>query len=232
MNTNLFILGVIPARGGSKGIPDKNTRPFAGKSLLQIAIETARASKLLTDTIVSTDSEKIAEEARRCGGKVPFLRPAELAADDMPVWRVIDHVIDYYKDKGSSPDILVTLQPTSPFRMPDHIDMAIEMILSSGGDALLSLSETAHTPYKMRVVNDGAIDLFVKGSKVLQRQDGPPVYELNGIVYVTKREVIKDKKSLWSEKAIPYIISADIGINIDTMEEFEYAEWLYKRKGL
>ncbi len=228
---DLFILGVIPARSGSKGIPDKNTRPFAGRSLLEIAVKEASGSHLLTDTIVSTDSKTIAKHVLSCGGKAPSLRPKELAADDVPVWKVIEYVLDYYNDKKESPDIIVTLQPTSPFRTSSHIDRAIELFVSSDADALLSLSEAVHTPYKMRIVKDGMVDLFIKDTKVLQRQEAPLVYQLNGIVYISKKEVIRTKKSLWSKgRTIPYILPAGIGVNIDTAEEFEYAEWLYERR--
>ena len=127
------------------------------------------------------------------------------------------------------PDFIVTLQPTSPFRAAHHIDTAIEMLLPSKAEALLSVSEVKHTPYKMRKIRNGFVENFISDSSVLQRQEAPIVYRLNGIVYITKTEIINNKKSLWSEKTIPYILPNEIGFNIDTMEEFEFAEWLYKK---
>ena len=224
-------MGVIPARSGSKGVPDKNVRPFAGKSLLGLAIEAARNSGLLSDTIVSTDSVEYARHAEAYGGKVPFIRPSELGEDKVPIWKVLLNILDYYeKEDGATPDLLVTLQPTSPLRTAEHIDTAINMIMSSSADALLSLSEAIHSPYKMRVIRNGRVEMFVKDSTILQRQEAPPLYFLNGVVYITKSWVVRELESLWSENTIPYVLPNEVGVNIDSLEDFEYAEWLWQRR--
>lgn len=229
MKTKPFILGVVPARGGSKGIPDKNVKPFADTSLLEIAIKCANESKMVNDVIVSTDSKKIAEKALLYGGKVPFLRPSELGSDEIPIWRVLKHVIEEYSKNGNPPDYLITLQPTSPFRKAAHIDEAAKILLSSDADSLLSLSEVTHTPYKMRIINEGYVEPFLRETLVLQRQEAPPVYRLNGVVYITRREVIMEQQSIWGKKILPYVLPEAYGMNIDTPEEFSFAEWLYRK---
>lgn len=222
-----MFLGIIPARSGSKGVPDKNIRDFAGTSLLQLAIEAGAGASLLTDTIVSTDSEEIADRARLCGGKVPFLRPKELSFDDVPIWRVLSHILKEYEKKNQRPDYFVTMQPTSPFRTSQHIDDAIRLMLNSKGDSLASLSEATHTPYKMRIIKDGYVENFMKDHTVLQRQEAPSVYNLNGVVYITKSDVIEKYEGLWGERTIPYILPEAVGMNIDSMNEFSFAERLF-----
>jgi len=125
----------------------------------------------------------------------------------------------------------VTLQPTSPFRKASHIDNAIKMLVSSDADSLLSLSEAEHTPYKMRIISEGYVEPFLEDSLVLQRQEAPPVYRLNGVVYISKRAVVLEQQSVWGKKVLPYVLPTADGMNIDTPEEFAFAEWLHRRQG-
>lgn len=224
-------LGVIPARGGSKGIKDKNIRPFAGSSLLAISIDVAKRARLLADTVVSTDSEAIAEAARAAGGKVPFLRPAELATDDVPVWEVSRHAGEWFAaTTGAPPDIIVSLQPTSPLREPEHLDEAIQRLSDSDADALMTVTEAEHSPYKMRVIEDGLLREFLPGRTVGQRQEAPPVYRLNGVAYATRWQAMIETRSLWGRKTLAYALPDDVALNIDTMLEFEIAEFLFSRR--
>lgn len=228
----LFCLGVIAARGGSKGVPRKNIRDFAGKSLIQLAVETAKGSKLLSDTLVNTDSEEIANLAREFGANVPFIRPSELGADEVPVKDVVRWTALWYEqEKGIRPDIIVTLQPTSPFRTSEHIDTAIEILADDQeAEGVISLSEVNHTPYKMRVLrDDGYIAPLLPGRVVSQRQDAPPVYIPNGIVFATRWKTLIEKSNLWGDRALPYILPEELNFNIDTPLEFEMAQWLYAR---
>jgi N-acylneuraminate cytidylyltransferase/CMP-N,N'-diacetyllegionaminic acid synthase len=223
-------LAVIPARGGSKGVIDKNIRPFAGKSLLQIAIECAGGAKMISETIVSTDSERIAEVARGAGGKVPFLRPSELSGDEVPIWEVSAHAGEWFaKTRGAPPDMVMALQPTSPLRRPDHLDAAICLLADSDADAVMTVTEAEHTPFKMRVIDDGQLRDFMPGRTVGQRQDAMPVYRLNGVAYVTRWEALLATRSLWGHKTLPLVLPDDVASNIDTMLDFEIAEFLYQR---
>lgn len=224
-------LGVIPARGGSKGIKDKNIRPFAGSSLLALSIDVAKRSTLLTETIVSTDSEKIADAARAAGGKVPFLRPVELAGDDVPVWEVSRHAGEWFAaTTGAPPDIVMSLQPTSPLRRSEHLDAAIERLARSDADALMTVTEAEHSPYKMRVIENGLLRDFLPGRTVGQRQDAPPVYRLNGIAYATRWRAMTETQSLWGRTTLAYVLPDEVALNIDTPLEFEIAEFLYLRQ--
>ena len=223
-------LGVIPARGGSKGVPRKNIRDFAGTTLVEIAVKAAAGSKYLTETIVNTDCMEIAAVARKCGGNVPFIRPKELGTDDIPVKDITRHTALWYEnERGRRPDIIVTLQPTSPFRTSEHLDEAIKMLLESDAEGVIGLTEAEHTPYKMRLIEDGRTYELFPGKNVVQRQDAPPVYRLNGIVYATKWDTLISKRSLWGDNSLPLVLPEEVAFNIDTVMEFEMAEWQYKR---
>lgn len=190
---NLKVVGIIPARGGSKGIPDKNIRPLVGQPLICYTIKAALEARLLSRVLVSTDSPHIAQIAKEYGAEVPFLRPAELAWDDTPRLPVVRHAVAYLKKtEGYRPDIIVTLQPTSPLRMAEHIDAAIEMLVCTGADAVFSVCEAEHSPYWMRRVDaDGRLVPVLPGSETyLQRQDLPVVYRINGAVYAETYETV------------------------------------------
>lgn len=221
---------VIPARGGSKGIIDKNIRPFAGTSLLALTIDRARRATMLTKTIVSTDSEKVAEVARRAGGEVPFLRPADISGDEVPIWKVSMHAGRWFEQTtGRSPDMVMALQPTSPLRRPEHLDAAVQLLAESDADAVMSVTEAEHTPFKMRVIENGELKEFLPGRTVGQRQDAMPIYRLNGIAYVTRWQALIETKSVWGRKTLPLVLPHDVASNIDTMLDFEIAEFLYRR---
>jgi CMP-N,N'-diacetyllegionaminic acid synthase len=223
-------LAVIPARGGSKGIKEKNIRPFAGRSLLSITIDVANRAKRVTDVIVSSDSPKIMEAAAAAGGKAPFVRPAELSRDDVPVWEVARHAGEWFaRQTGAPPDMVMSLQPTSPLRQPKHLDTAIEKLANSDADAIMTVTEAEHSPYKMRTISEGYLYDFLPGKTVGQRQDAPPVYRLNGVAYVTRWQALLDTKSLWGRRTLAYVLPEHVALNIDSMLEFEIAEFLYRR---
>ena len=138
------ILGVIPARGGSKGVPDKNLRQVCGKPLIAYTFEAARASRRLGRVVLSTDDPDIASAGRNAGIEVPFVRPADLAADDSPMLPVLQHAAREMTTRGYAPDVVVLLQPTSPLRRTDHIDAAIELLTASGADTVVSVVEVPH----------------------------------------------------------------------------------------
>lgn len=227
------ILALIPARGGSKGIPKKNIRPLAGKPLINYTIEAALQSRYQIRVVVSTDDEEIAKIARAAGAEVPFLRPAELAQDETPTFPVVQHALQWLEQhEAYQPKLVVLLQPTSPLRRPEHIDRALELILSSEADSVVSLCEAEHSPYWMKKVDaEGRVSPFISiEEEYTRRQDLPKVYRLNGAIFVTRSEVIMRKNRLLGDDTRAYIMEQDDSIDIDTELDFKLAELLIKER--
>ena len=180
------VLALIPARGGSKGLPDKNLKPLVGQSLIARAAAVARDSGVVDRIVLSTDSPDIAEEGRRCGIEVPFMRPPALAGDDTPMLPVITHAIDALGAAGWTPAIVLLLQPTSPLRQPWHLRQAVERLRESGADSVVSVVEVPRhlsPDYVMRL-EDGELKLFLPdGERVTRRQDARAAYVRDGTVY-------------------------------------------------
>ena len=223
------ILGIIPARGGSKGIPGKNIRNLAGHPLLEYAVNAANASKIIDRLILSTDSEEIAAVGRRLGIEVPFIRPGELAKDDTPMVPVLEHAVASLEESGWSPDIVVLLQPTSPLRKGQHIVDAVEMLHISKCDSVASVVEVPrhYSPdYVMRIEDGKLVNFLVGGYNFTRRQEARPAYSRDGTVYVVRRDVIMNTHSLYGKDCRPLIIPNDESINIDTIEDWENAEKL------
>jgi len=220
------LLGLIPARGGSRGIPGKNIVPLAGKPLLQWTIEQAQASERLTRTIVSTDSAAIAAAAQQLG--VPVLdRPAHLAADETPMLDVVRHAID-----ATGADAVVLLQPTSPLRGARDIDAAIDLWTASGADSVVSVVRVPHnlTPTSLlRRADDGRLEPYA-GEGESRRQSKPVLYARNGpAVLVVAAEIVRDG-SLYGTESRGYEMSALDSIDIDAPDDLELAELLLGRR--
>jgi N-acylneuraminate cytidylyltransferase/CMP-N,N'-diacetyllegionaminic acid synthase len=224
-------LGLIPARGGSKSIPLKNIKPLLGKPLIAYTIEEALKSKYLDRIIVSTDDAQIAKISNEYGADVPFIRPKELAQDTSPTLPVIQHALMYLKSEGYIPDFVVLLQPTSPLRQVKHIDEAIEKILDTNADSVISLTKSEIHPYWMCKLDGDKVYPFIDtGKKSLRRQDLPIIYKLNGAIVVSKTEVILSGKS-WQKQDIRAIIMDPIySIDIDTPLDFYIAEKIMELK--
>ena len=221
------VVGIIPARGGSKGIPKKNICPLAGKPLLVYTIEAALNSKVLSNVLVTTDSEEIAAVASSFGVEVVH-RPAELAGDDTLVLPVIKHAIQQIE---VIPDKVVTLQPTSPLRLARHIDEAVGL-LSSDWDAVVSISEVQLSPYKMYQLEGEKLHSFVEGFiQGLPRQQLPKVYRDSGAVYVTWYDVLMRMNSIRGDNFRSYYIDPEYAVDIDNMIDFKLAEVLLKERG-
>jgi N-acylneuraminate cytidylyltransferase len=193
-------LAVIPARGGSKGIRDKNLQLLAGLPLIGHALELARRCPGISRTIVSTDSEQIAELARGLGGDVPFLRPPELATDETAMWPVLRHALDQVDPEGTRFDRLLLLAPTSPFRLPGDV-AAIEALLDERTDAdgVVSVSDPGFNPIWVAVVErDGLMTQLVEGGEAyVRRQDLPPVHRINGALYLWRSEFVRREPESW-----------------------------------
>src|SRR5436190_23965871 len=176
------VLGIIPARGGSKGIPDKNLMLLGGRPLLAYTADAAKESTRLTRTIVTTDDDRIARSAQSLGVEVPFMRPSSLAGDDVPMLPVLQHAVKTLATEGFSADIVVLLQPTSPLRRGEHIDAAVTWLERAGGDSVVSVVEVPHqfNPTSVMRVEDGLLKPFLAGPAATRRQDKPRVLARNG----------------------------------------------------
>lgn len=229
MIRNKRILAIIPARGGSKGIPRKNLKELNEKPLIAYAIEEALKSKYIDKLIVSTEDKEIAETSKQFGAEVPFLRPMELAADDTPGIEPILHAINWFHEKEYVFDYVMCLQCTSPFRKFEQIDEAIEKLVNEGSDSIVSVCESEVSPFWMKKIEDGIMKDFLSNiSFYARRQDVPKVYRLNGAIYLAKTEVLYKYNNWYTENTIPYIMDKLSSIDIDDIWDFKFAEFLMK----
>ncbi len=228
----LEILAIIPARGGSKGVPRKNIRLLVGKPLIAYSIEAALKSRYIDRVVVSTEDEEIAETARRWGAEV-IRRPKKLARDDTPTIDVIIHVLDYLrKEEKYIPDIVVLLQPTSPLRTREDIDNAIEHFLNNQDClSLVSVTEFEHPPWWALKIENGYLSpIFNEEYIRMRRQDLPKAYKPNGAIFISTPKVLYEYKTFYTPKTIAYIMPPERSIDIDTEFDFLIAEFLIKKK--
>lgn len=227
------VLGVITARGGSKGVPGKNLKMLAGKPLLAYTVEADAASGALDRVILSTDDEAIAAAGRALGCEVPFLRPAALAQDDTPHLPVIQHAVRWLdQHAGYRPDAVMILQPTSPLRDAADIRASVDLLALSGADSVLSVSEIpVHThPMRALSVDDtGAAVLFVTGEgvrhRINRRQDLPAAWVMNGAIYICRTGVLfADPPSLYGDRVVVHRMPVERGLSIDTAHDWAEAE--------
>jgi len=220
------ILGIIPARGGSKGIPRKNIRPLAGKPLIGWTIESALNSKVCEPLLVSTDDPEIAAVARQFGADTPFLRPPSLSSDTATSLSVVEHAIDWLNETGlESFSHVLLLQPTSPFRTAEDIQNAVTIAKKTGA-AVVSVCEPQQHPYLFKIIReDGTLDnLMPESAQCSRRQDYPPVYALNGAIYIISMDCLIKEKTFTPEKTVPYIMPPERSLDIDTPWDFFLAE--------
>jgi CMP-N,N'-diacetyllegionaminic acid synthase len=226
------VLALIPARGGSKGLPRKNVLPLAGKPLIVYSIETALAATLVTRTIVSTDDEEIAAIARSAGAEVPFLRPAELAQDDSTDLEVFRHALESLE--GYEPELVVHLRPTNPLRRPERVDEAIRAMLDDPeADSLRSVSWPKQTPYKMWRIEGGYLAPLVEvpglpDAHSRPRQGLPEVWWQNGYVDIVRPRTVLELGSMTGERVLPFVVQ-DPFVEIDYADAFAAAEELLGR---
>jgi CMP-N,N'-diacetyllegionaminic acid synthase len=226
-----YVFGVIPARGGSKGLPGKNLRLLGRLSLIGHAVASARESSTLTRFIVSTDSAAIADEARKHGAEVPFVRPAALATDEAGMVPVLQHAVQWLESSaGVRADMVVTLQPTSPFRTGRDIDRTVEKLIATGAESAQTVVEASYHPFFMKTLDgDRTTPLFADGHKYVRRQDAPPVYQPSGAVYVTRRPVLMDHGHVLGDDNRAIVVDFEAAVNIDTEWDFLLAELLLAR---
>lgn len=216
------ILAIIPARGGSKGVPRKNIRELVGKPLIAWTIEEAKKSKYITKTILSSEDPEIIEVAKRYGCEVPFVRPLELAQDNTPGIEPVLHVVD----QCPGFDYIVLLQPTSPLRTFEDIDGCIELIFKNKSPACVSVSIADRSPYWMYTMQEKEqLTPLLTDEFFSRRQDLPKVYALNGAVYVAKVSWLQNKKTFITDETVGYVMSKSHSLDIDTEEDFLYCDW-------
>lgn len=227
------ILALIPARAGSKGIPDKNIKIVDGDPLIHYTIKAALKSKFLNkeNIICSTDSKKIADIARDHGARVPFLRPKEYATDEAESISVALHALKWMrKNENKEYTHLLLLQPTSPLRRAEDIDEAIEIMKEKDKDSVVSVTKPFFKPFNLKKINsDGELeDFYDRSYDYSRRQEAPDAYHPNGAIYLTKTEVIFEKKDFYGEKSLPYMMDKISSIDIDEPIDLELANLLLK----
>lgn len=218
-------LAIIPARGGSKGIPHKNVRELHGRPLIEWSILSARGAVRLGRVVVSTDSEQIAEVARHAGAEVPFRRPAQLALDTTPTEPVLIHALDELQLTGYQPDAVVLLQPTSPIRRPGSIDAAIALFETAGADSVVSVCENHHFFWRNRDAPEALYDYRNRP----RRQDIPVAarwYRENGSIYVTHASILRRERNRLGGRIAMHVMSEEESWEIDTEADLRIVESL------
>lgn len=226
------IIAVIPARKGSKRLPNKNIRQLCGKPLIAHTIGQAKKSRYIDDILVSTDDRHIAEIAKKHGAPVPFLRPSRLASDGAKTVDVLLHAIRWCEGIGRVYDVIVLLQPTSPLRITEDIDGAIELLFKKKAAAIVSVCKTEHHPSWIGTLSEaGSMKGFmIKGRRNERCRMPSAFYKLNGAVFVVHSEVLKKAKSFYGKGTFAYIMPVERSVDIDGELDFQFAEYLTKKK--
>lgn len=224
-------LAIIPARGGSKGIPHKNIMDICGKPLIAYSIDAAKESKYIDYILVSTDDNEIKNVSANYGASVPFLRPEELSNDEAKSIDVVVHSVNFLKSVGKEFDYVILLQPTSPLRTYEDIDAAIELIVEKKESSLISICKVEENPIIMRTIEEDKLKpiLEFKGNN-LRRQDLPTYYIFNGALYINTTEMILNEKAFVNESTIPFVMDKYKSVDIDTMLDAKVVEYILEEK--
>ena len=223
------MIALIPARGGSKGLPGKNTKLLLGKPLIAYAIESALNSKYIKEVYVSTDDEEIAEISKKYGAKVPFLRPAHLASDEALAVDTYIFMLDKWQESGQIVDSFVILQPTSPLRTSENIDEAIELFQTKNASSVISYTEENHPISWHKFINDDLTFSPIFEEELLNRQQIRKTYYPNGALFIFKADLIRQRK-YYDKNSCAYLMPRKNAVDIDTLDDFEYAEFLLTKK--
>lgn len=228
------MLAVIPARGGSKGVPNKNIKELAGKPLIAYTIEAAIQSGIFEKILVSTDSEHIAEVAEEYGAEVPFLRPAEISGDLVSSDAVVLHALHYLEDHKMYFEEVCKLQPTSPFRSAEDLQRAYRLFHEGERDYLVSVCLCEHSPLWSGTLDENnSMDSFLREEVIRScRQELPAFYRLNGAIYMAKTEKYSKNGSFFGKNGMAFIMSQKSSVDIDSQLDFAYAEFLMKYEQL
>lgn len=226
----MSIIAIIFARGGSKGLPKKNIKLLGNLPLIAWSIKHALSVNRIERVIVSTDSEEIASLARKYGAETPFIRPADLADDNTPEWLAWSHALSHLiEENGKLPDLMVSLPPTAPLRMPIDIENCLDEYEKGDADAVVTVTDAHRNPYFNMVKEkvDGTVDLVITPNNILsRRQDSPIVYDLTTVCYVLKPEFVMNCKALFEGRIKAVHVPKERAIDIDTLLDFQIAECL------
>lgn len=223
------ILALIPARGGSKGIKDKNIIDLCGKPLIAYSIECGLQSKYIDSVVVTTDSEKIAEVSRQYGARVPFLRPAEYAQDTSTTLVAVLHAIRTLEEMGETYDTHVLLQPTQPLRTSEDVDKAIEAHFANGEEDLISVKPVSDPPVLMRTIGeDGRLHPLLNYTADMRRQDMPAYYRIDGCIYINNIERL-DENSKFANNSVPFIMEPEHAVDIDELVDLQVAQYYLQK---
>lgn len=229
----LKVVSIITARGGSKRLPNKNTLPLLGKPLIAWTIEAALKAENIHKVIVSTDDEEIATIAKKYGAEVPFLRPAELSSDTASSADVVAHCLHFLKEQGEDFNYFVLLQPTSPLRSAEDIDLAIQLAIDKNADSVTSVTTCEHSPLWINTLNDDlSMAEFIRPEVINKRsQDLPDYYRINGAIYLCHiQRFLEDKKFIFDSNSFAYKMDQLNSIDIDTKLDFLIAESILREK--
>lgn len=233
-NKTLRVLGIIPARGGSKALPRKNVLTMSGKPLIAWTIEAALQSALLTKVVVSTDDQEISDTAIAYGAEVPFIRPVELATDTANAVQVLQHALLFCKDYELKFNAVMMLQPTTPLRTASDIDNCIEIMQENTEcDSVISVTEVGgHHPARMKYLENGVLidPDFCEVYENQPRQELKPMYIRNGAIYLVKVNILLEYSSLKGACSMGYVMPPERSVNIDSKFDFELAVWLFNER--
>lgn len=231
MYKNKKILAVIPARGGSKGIPSKNIIEVGGRPLIQYTIDCAKNSKYIDRAIISTDSEEIKKVSIECGGDVPFMRPKELALDTSKTIDCIVHAVDSLKKMGETYDYVMIIQNTVPLRKYWHVDESIEKLINSEERSLVSVTEVEQHPILMRTINeDGTVKNLLPMSSTMRRQDFPKFYKVDGAIAIQKIDEDFNLNTSINDGKLAYIMDAKYSTDIDSYIDIKIIEYYLEKE--
>ena len=223
----------IFARGGSKGLPGKNIRDFAGKPLIGWAIEQAFAVKTVAEVFVSTDSDEIVEIARKYGASVPFLRPSELATDDSPEWMAWRHMLNYILERdGKLPEAMLSVPTTAPLRLASDIQRCLDAFELGVTDAVVTVTDAHRSPYYNMVKLDelGFAEILMGKSSISRRQDSPSVFDMTTAAYVVDAKFVMKHNGIFEGRVKAVHVPIDRAVDIDTLLDFEIAEFIHLRR--
>ena len=229
------VLALVPARGGSKGLPGKNVRSLCGRPLIQWSIDTALACKEIDAVVVSTDDEQITEVAASAGAEVPFLRPSALAGDRASSIDVVIHALDFLESKGRVFDIVLLLEPTSPLRETADIQVALQRMVATGAAAIVSVcrAESTHPAFMFRTTGQGCLEPFMSVSPTgVRRQEIEPLFYLEGSLYASTVEALRKRRSFYHKDTLAYEVAKWKALEIDDIEDFQMVEAIAKYKEL
>ena len=224
-------IAIIPARSGSKGLPDKNIKPLGKKPLLWYSVNAAIESGMFDEIMVSTDSEEYAKIAQSCGAKVPFLRSEANSGDASGTFDAVREVLEHYRKAGREFENVTILQPTSPFRDSEDIRNAFNLYEEKSAKAVVSVCKAEHPIFWYNTVDENlSMEKFAQSVKnASRRQEAEDYYRLNGAIYIVDINIVMSKKSLYEDACFAYIMEEKHSVDIDTIDDFEYAEFLINK---